>query len=279
MVTVLNPMGTRDHSIGSQSDSLRTNDLSSVPVSWGADIQMDQNSYLPQHSCLHLGWNIKSLPGICYQHVSQGKWNWLSRSAQPLVDFDRFDTASRVAWGSLRLLQSCVRRPRWIAIGALTAIALLTFEPFTQAVLVITDKEVILDHREYNKVLQSSNGSLETHGNVPTIGRSTRLDGASWTGAFAGVGLVQFPGPNNTPMNFSVYRTSSNIQEDMGMKAAMWNGFLPFTARQNLKPAFACATGNCTWANFTSIAVCSKCRDISGYVTKSSGPVKLPSGI
>lgn len=111
MVTVLNPMGTRDHSICSQSDSLRTNDLSSVPVSWGADIQMDQNSYLPQHSCLHLGWNIKSLPGICYQHVSQGKWNWLSRSAQPLVDFDRFDTASRGAWGSLRLLQSCVRRP------------------------------------------------------------------------------------------------------------------------------------------------------------------------
>ncbi|ENH71564.1 hypothetical protein FOC1_g10007802 [Fusarium oxysporum f. sp. cubense race 1] len=68
------------------------------------------------------------------------------------------------------------------------------------------------------------------------------------------------------------YRTSRNIQEDMGMKAAMWNGFSPFTARQNLKPAFACATGNCTWANFTSIAVCSKCRDISGYVTKSSGP-------
>ncbi|KAK2695846.1 hypothetical protein QWA68_004021 [Fusarium oxysporum] len=67
--------------------------------------------------------------------------------------------------------------------------------------------------------------------------------------------------------------------EDMGMKAAMWNGFSPFTARQNLKPAFACATGNCTWANFTSIAVCSKCRDISGYVTKSSGPVKLPSGV
>ncbi|KAK2472272.1 hypothetical protein H9L39_16152 [Fusarium oxysporum f. sp. albedinis] len=190
MVTVLNPMGTRDHSIGSQSDSLRTNDLSSVPVSWGADIQMDQNSYLPQHSCLHLGWNIKSLPGICYQHVSQGKWNWLSRSAQPLVDFDRFNTASRGAWGSLRLLQSCVRRPRWIAIGALTAIALLTFEPFTQAVLVIRDKEVILDHREYNKVVQSSNGSLETHGNVPTIGQSTRLDGASWTRAFAGVGLV-----------------------------------------------------------------------------------------
>ncbi|EXL97868.1 hypothetical protein FOIG_10178 [Fusarium odoratissimum NRRL 54006] len=196
--------------------------------------------------------------------LSQGKWNWLSRSAQPLVDFYRFDAASRGAWGK---------------IGALTAIALLAFEPFTQAVLAIRDKEGTLDHREYNKVVQSSNGSLETHGNVPTISRSTRLDAASWTGAFVGVGVVQFPEPNNKPMNFSVYCTSSNIQEDMGMKAATWNGFSPFTTRQNLKPAFACATGNCTLANFTSIAVCSKCRDISGYVTKSSGPVKLPSGV
>jgi hypothetical protein len=164
-------------------------------------------------------------------------------------------------------------------MGALTAVALLAFEPFTQAVLAIKDKEVTLDHREYTKVVQSSNDSLETLGNVPTIGRSTRLDGASWSGAFAGVGLVPFPGPNNTPINFSVYRLSSNIQEDMGMKAAIWNGFSPFTAAQNLKPAFACATGNCTWANFTSIAVCSKCHDISEYVTTSSGPVKFPSGI
>ncbi|EXK83057.1 hypothetical protein FOQG_12726 [Fusarium oxysporum f. sp. raphani 54005] len=157
-------------------------------------------------------------------------------AATPLVDFDRFDAASRGAWGSLRLLQSCVRRPRWIAIGALTAIVLLTFEPFTQAVLAIRDKEVILDHREYNKVVQSSNGSLETHGNVPTIGRSTRLDGASWTGAFAGVGVVQFPGPNNTPMNF--------------------HSIAPHVTSRKI------------W-----------CRGISGYVTKSSGPVKLPSGV
>ncbi|KAF4428831.1 hypothetical protein FACUT_9288 [Fusarium acutatum] len=50
-------------------------------------------------------------------------------------------------------------------------------------------------------------------------------------------------------------------------------------ARQSLKPAFACATGNCTWDNFTSIAVCSKCYDISRYVARPSGPVKLPSKI
>ncbi|KAF5636738.1 uncharacterized protein FTJAE_5934 [Fusarium tjaetaba] len=208
--------------------------------------------------------------------LSQGKWNWLNGAAQPLVDFDRFDAASRGAWGSLRLLQSCIRRPHWTLIGALTAIALLAFEPFTQAVLAIEGKEVNLDHVEYAKAAHSSNDTLQALGNVPQIGRSTRLDGASWDGAATGVSAVPFPGPHNTTMEFMARRFSFNIQEDMGMKAAIWNGFSRFTAPQNLRPAFACATGNCTWPVFPSIAVCSKCRDISEYVTKSTGPVKFP---
>ncbi|PNP83825.1 hypothetical protein FNYG_02513 [Fusarium nygamai] len=211
--------------------------------------------------------------------LSQGKWNWLSGAAQPLVDFDRFDAASRGAWGSLRLLQSCIRRPHWTSMGALTGIALLAFEPFTQAVLAIEGKEVSLGHLDYAKAAHSSNDTLQTFGNVPQIGRSTRLDGAPWDGASTGVSAVPFPGPHNTTMEFMARRFSFNIQEDTGMKAAIWNGFSPLTAPQNLRPAFACATGNCTWPVFPSIAVCSKCRDISEHVIKSIGPVRFPSNI
>ncbi|KAF5597648.1 hypothetical protein FPCIR_3532 [Fusarium pseudocircinatum] len=209
----------------------------------------------------------------------QGKWNWLSGAAQPLVDFDRFDAASRGAWGSLRLLRSFIRRPHWTSMGALTAIALLAFEPFTQAVLAIEGKEVTLEQLEYAKAAHSSNDLLETSGNVPQIGRSTNLDGASWDGAFTGVSAVPFPGRNNTTMEFAARRFPFNIQEDIGMKAAIWNGFSPFTAPQNLRPAFACTTGNCTWPIFPSIAICSKCRDISKYVTKSTGPVEFPTNV
>jgi hypothetical protein len=46
-----------------------------------------------------------------------------------------------------------------------------------------------------------------------------------------------------------------------------------------LRPAFASATGNCTWPVFPSIAVCSKCCDISEHVIKSTGPVRFPSKI
>lgn len=43
--------------------------------------------------------------------LSQCKWNWVGNFAEPLVDFDRFDAASRGPWGSGRLLMSMVRRP------------------------------------------------------------------------------------------------------------------------------------------------------------------------
>lgn len=43
--------------------------------------------------------------------LSQCKWNWVGNFAEPLVDFDRFDAASRGPWGSGRLLISMVRRP------------------------------------------------------------------------------------------------------------------------------------------------------------------------
>lgn len=43
--------------------------------------------------------------------LSQGKWNWAGKIVEPLIDFDRFDAASRGAWGSIRLLRSMIRHP------------------------------------------------------------------------------------------------------------------------------------------------------------------------
>lgn len=57
------------------------------------------------------GTSKSSLAFVISMCFSQGKWNWLSRTARPLVDFDRFDAASRGATGSLRVLKSCVRQP------------------------------------------------------------------------------------------------------------------------------------------------------------------------
>ncbi|KAI6763972.1 hypothetical protein HG530_007761 [Fusarium avenaceum] len=222
------------------------------------------------------GVSKSSLAFVISMCFSQGKWNWLSRTARPLVDFDRFDAASRGATGSLRVLKSCVRQPHWSALGALVAIALLAFEPFTQAILSLENRQVLLKPEEYATMARENNQSSSS---VPVIGSSTRLDAGSWVGFGGGensLARVELPGPKNTTFAFSADLFTNNIQDDLGMTAAVWSGFSPLITPQNLKPAFNCASGNCSWTNFASIAVCHKCEDISQSLVKTSGRTTVP---
>lgn len=67
-----------------------------------------------------------------------------------------------------------------------------------------------------------------------------------------------------------------DLRVDPGMTAAVWNGFSNIITEQNLWPAFVCSSGNCTWARFPSLAVCSKCRDISDRLERSNHSYRLP---
>ena len=55
------------------------------------------------------------------------------------------------------------------------------------------------------------------------------------------------------------------------MKSAVYNGLFA----ENNKPAavlpFACPTGNCTWPNYDTLAICSKCMDISSLMERHCG--------
>ncbi|KAF5644397.1 hypothetical protein F25303_5995 [Fusarium sp. NRRL 25303] len=164
---------------------------------------------------------------ICFLYQSAGEP--ISKLTKTYISLN---TAVSMLAGTSR---ACIE----FAISALTAIALLAFEPFTQAVLDIEDKEVTLDNQEYRNIGSSTNDSLDTIRNVPKIGRSKLLDGASWKGAPGGLALIAFPGPNNTTLNLTVHRNSNDIQED-------------------IEPE-------------TSIRLCNW--------ELSSGPVKLPNGI
>lgn len=57
------------------------------------------------------GVSRASLAFVISMCLSQGKWNWTTADAQPLIDFERFDAASRGPWGSVRLMRSFLRRP------------------------------------------------------------------------------------------------------------------------------------------------------------------------
>ncbi|KAF4973078.1 hypothetical protein FSARC_509 [Fusarium sarcochroum] len=163
----------------------------------------------------------------------------------------------------------------WISLGALSAIVLLAFEPFTQAVLTLEDQSVTLEADQYVEMARRSN---ESNGSVPGIGGSFRLDAASWIGLgpARAVGFIEFPGPDNKTLTHSFTVPSSEVQEDMGMEAAVWNGFSPLITTQSLRPSFACASGNCSWTNFASIAICSKCHDISHHIAKTHRMNNIP---
>ncbi|PTD01938.1 hypothetical protein HYE67_005805 [Fusarium culmorum] len=50
----------------------------------------------------------------------------------------------------------------WAALGALATIALLAFEPFTQAILASEDREVVLKPKKYAELARKNNQSIES---------------------------------------------------------------------------------------------------------------------
>lgn len=80
---------------------------------------------------------------VCFvvaEGISQTKWQWFDRPQQ-LSDMDRFDSASRSAWGSFLILcKPSLRGSYWItALGALITIMATLTGFFTQQLIVFED--------------------------------------------------------------------------------------------------------------------------------------------
>ncbi|KAH0421904.1 hypothetical protein CcaCcLH18_13156 [Colletotrichum camelliae] len=184
--------------------------------------------------------------GAC---VSQGKWNWYKRAEDNIMVFDRFDEASRGLWGSLRLLWWS-RLRHWVAIGALSTVMLIGFQPFLQAVITFEGEEVDL-----------SGGNV-----IASIGRSQRLDTGKliWIGD-GGLYNIKLPDGSRLAL------TSVRMQYGYGPNAAINRGFSNTGTLESEKPDFFCSSGNCTWPPHASLAVCSDCRDISNHLVRTTG--------
>lgn len=65
-----------------------------------------------------------------------------------------------------------------------------------------------------------------------------------------------------------ITQRASSQAMDPGMLASIASGFLDTTEKSSIVPA-TCATGNCTFANFQSIGICTKCRDATSSVQSS----------
>ncbi|KAI0545491.1 hypothetical protein F4679DRAFT_599449 [Xylaria curta] len=181
-----------------------------------------------------LGFTISSC-------IGQLKWNWFRKRADSLITFDRLDDASRGPWGSLWLI-IWVKASHWVAIGAAIVIALLAFEPFLQAILSFDGRIDLVSNASEAK-----------------IGRSEILD-AGFSANRQSI-PVRIP-----PTNETVYLDTMDTVPDFRVVFAMNNAFADLLAASKQTPSFSCPTANCTWAPFTSLAVCSVCKDVSSHI-------------
>ncbi|KAH8722876.1 hypothetical protein GQ44DRAFT_828730 [Phaeosphaeriaceae sp. PMI808] len=177
--------------------------------------------------------------------IGQQKWNWLGKRPARLIAFQKFDEASRGPWGATLLL-IWLRLKHWAAIGAVVTIATVAFDPFLQAVI-------------------STDGRLDTIilSNDNAIGQALKVDGGE---------IVEFSasGVNFITTEAGVMvRIPIKTRPDFGMISSVYRGFYNGTG-SNQAVRFNCSTGNCTWTNFVSTAVCSTCNDVSSQTQMSS---------
>ncbi|KAL2881272.1 hypothetical protein SGCOL_003220 [Colletotrichum sp. CLE4] len=185
--------------------------------------------------------------GAC---LSQGKWNLFRRKDDYLISYDRFEEAGRGPLGSARLLWRTKHR-HWVSLGALATVVLLGFEPFLQAVVEFYEKEV--DSSEV--------------GTIASIGTTKRLDvGKAGFSGDTPLQSIEMPEPYTAVSVEPMF-----LEYDFGSLSAIWTGFNNLSTPSSQQPSFTCATGNCTWAPYASLAVCSACNDISSHLVKSTG--------
>ncbi|KAK8135316.1 hypothetical protein PG984_003256 [Apiospora sp. TS-2023a] len=179
--------------------------------------------------------------------VGQAKWNWYRQKQDSLYVFERFDQASRGPWGSVRLLGTIWLR-HWSAFGAILIVILLAYEPFMQTIIT---QYGVLDVNPSNTQAMA--------------GRCQRLD--SGQVVFVGDGGQEIWDSGSGPITCSAFRDTKS-QPGFDMSAAAYKGFQSISEKQRLEATVICATGNCTFDDFTSLGICSKCADITTHVTK-----------
>ncbi|KAI0545793.1 hypothetical protein F4679DRAFT_559831 [Xylaria curta] len=185
-----------------------------------------------------LGFAISSCLG-------QAKWNWFMKRPDSLLVFERFDDASRGPWGSLWLIV-WLRACHWVAIGAAITITLLGFEPLFQAIL------------SFDGNMEPTDEYLNAY-----IGRSEALGVGLYFGDSAAP-KIRVP----LPQNETVWLEPSRYQPDLGMISAIYSGLYNSSTTENQTVSFTCPTANCTWAPFTTLAICSACKDVTSSLKR-----------
>ncbi|KAI0390199.1 hypothetical protein F5Y17DRAFT_80490 [Xylariaceae sp. FL0594] len=164
------------------------------------------------------------------------QWNWIifQGPAHRLIDFEYVDAASRGPWGSMKLLWRFRTRMTLIYLGGFTILISLAVDPFTQ------------------QLVQPRQGVVPLPDDATTVTKAGRYSKGSWYNS----GVLQWDAGKDFGLN------SAFVDADFSMQSAVLYGLNePLDAVAQQAP-FSCPTGNCTWAPYESLAVCSRCHDV-----------------
>jgi len=194
-----------------------------------------------------------------------GLLTWIyftGKNDRKLADFTVFDSAAKKSNKGAAKLLWMLKGKHFAVIGALLVLGLQGLSFFIQQLVSLPvnywpDKPQQIASNDptwiqLNKTIQAiNNGSNESFPSLPTHLQLARIANAT---AY-------------TPTNIGA---GPYYGLELQMKANIWAGLFD---TDNLNgwsiPSYYCSTGNCTWTNYSSLGVCSRCADITTKLNKT----------
>ena len=160
--------------------------------------------------------------------LGQLKWSWFLEHSKQMWDFEIFDNASRGPWGSLLLLIRTKGRAL-AALGAMVMLCALALDPFFQQVVDFPERSAL----------------YSTSGTIPRV--------------------IRYNPPYMKEFRYGF--PISQYSQDLAPVIRQFlyaNGTHPVEFGNGTRPdiPLSCPTSNCTWPEYESLAVCSKCAKI-----------------
>ncbi|KUI56413.1 hypothetical protein VP1G_03708 [Cytospora mali] len=166
------------------------------------------------------------------QCISQSKWLHFQKGGR-VIDLQRFDQASRGAWGSLQFLGRLGFRNTIAIAGSLITIASLAMDPFTQQIIEFPVRQK----------------SLGTGSSLASAARGEGMVSGLYTNGFG---------------NGAVAESAPDWQEAIqGIVGALYMGMFGQLPSQ----PYACSTGNCSYPVINTLGVCSTCLNVTSQST------------
>lgn len=202
--------------------------------------------------------------------ISQLKWQWFRDDAHNLIDMEDFDAASRDAWNSLLFLFKPDRDDRVRSWHAPWRSFVSVFRPRSRLVKIFSnDCRVLLTYyRNLRKHLAKFAALLAVLAFITDPFTQQILDYESC--AQKDTGLIAKLSRTNGYTKRGGAFTQRDFVIDAPMSVAINRGTVDPPADPATLVTSDCKSGNCTFAPFSTVALCHSCREVTNEIQNNT---------